>query len=191
MADTTDSPARRPPVPDGPRAGDTHRGGSAAVTPPGPQEVLARVRDLVAGTVMERVGIEVREASPHAVVASMPVAGNTQPHGLLHGGVSCLLAESLASLGATLHAATLGLVAVGIELNASHHRSASSGRVTGTATALHLGRRLASYDVRVEDERCRVLCTARVTCLLVERHDAGLREAVVPVADRQGPGDED
>src|SRR3954471_3486801 len=103
------------------------------------------------GTLIETMGITVTEASADRVVATMPVAGNTQPYGLLHGGASAVLAETLGSIAAAQHAGE-GRGAVGIELNATHHRSARSGVVTGTATALHLGRTLASYQVVVEDE---------------------------------------
>jgi 1,4-dihydroxy-2-naphthoyl-CoA hydrolase len=120
-----------------------------------------------AGTLLERMGIVVTEASAQRAVGTMPVAGNTQPYGLLHGGASAVLAESLGSIAAAAHAGQ-GRGAVGIELNATHHRSARSGVVTGTATALHLGRTLASYQVVVEDEDGRPVCTARLTCMLID-----------------------
>jgi 1,4-dihydroxy-2-naphthoyl-CoA hydrolase len=113
-----------------------------------------------------RLGIEILEASPQRVVGTMPVEGNTQPFGLLHGGASCVLAESLGSIGATLH----GLPdrrAVGTDINATHHRAATSGVVTGVATPLHLGRTVASYEVVIRDAEDRRICTARITCLLV------------------------
>jgi uncharacterized protein (TIGR00369 family) len=96
----------------------------------------------------------------------MPVEGNTQPFGLLHGGASCVLAESLGSIGASLHAMP-DLVAVGTDINATHHRAASSGIVTGVATPLYLGRTVASYQIVIDDAAGRRLCTARITCLLV------------------------
>ncbi len=96
----------------------------------------------------------------------MPVAGNTQPYGLLHGGASALLAETLGSYAAGTHAGP-GRRAVGLELNATHHRSAREGVVTGTARALHLGRSTATYEIVVEDSQGRRLCTARLTCLLL------------------------
>ncbi|MFC6713935.1 PaaI family thioesterase [Branchiibius cervicis] len=118
-----------------------------------------------AGTLIERMGIEILEASPERVVATMPVAGNTQPYGLLHGGASVVLAESLGSVGAALHAGP-NRVAVGVDINATHHRAARSGVVTGTATALSLGNTMASYDVVVTDEDGKRVCTSRITCLL-------------------------
>ncbi|MDX6296257.1 MAG: hypothetical protein QOI51_114 [Nocardioidaceae bacterium] len=114
----------------------------------------------------ERLGITIVEASPSRVVATMPVEGNTQPFGLLHGGASCVLVESLGSIGATLHAMP-ERIAVGTDINATHHRAASAGTVTGVATPLHLGRTVASFEVVITDERDRRICTARITCLLV------------------------
>ncbi|MDO8107652.1 hotdog fold thioesterase [Isoptericola sp. b441] len=115
---------------------------------------------------VERLGIQILEISAERAVATMPVAGNTQPYGLLHGGASAALAETLGSYAAAAHAGP-GRTAVGIELNATHHRSARDGLVTGTATALHLGRTTASYEIVVEDSAARRLCTARLTCLLL------------------------
>jgi 1,4-dihydroxy-2-naphthoyl-CoA hydrolase len=111
------------------------------------------------------MGIELLEARPERAVGRMPVDGNTQPYGLLHGGASCVLAEGLGSYAAALHALP-DRVAVGIDINATHHRAARDGYVTGTATAVHLGRQTASYDVVVMDEDGRRVCTARLTCLL-------------------------
>ena len=100
------------------------------------------------------------------VVATMPVEGNTQPQGLLHGGASCVLAETLGSVGAALHGAPLGKFAVGIDINATHHAGARSGLVTATATAVQLGGSLASYEIVIVDDSGRRVCTARLTCLL-------------------------
>nr|WP_269449917.1 PaaI family thioesterase [Auraticoccus cholistanensis] len=111
--------------------------------------------------------MELLEVSPERAVGRAPVAGNTQPFGLWHGGASCVLAESLGSLAAHAHALTLDLVAVGVDLNATHHRSAREGWVTGTATALRLGRTLASYEVVLTGDDGQRLCTARLTCSLV------------------------
>jgi len=128
---------------------------------------LRRLRELSAGTLLERMGIEILEVSPARAVGTMPVAGNTQPYGLLHGGASVVLAESLGSFAAAAHAGA-GRIAVGIEVSATHHRSARSGLVTGTATALHLGRSTASYEIVLEDSASRRLATARLTCVLMD-----------------------
>ena len=114
----------------------------------------------------DRMGFEMLSLTPERVVGRMPVAGNTQPAGLWHGGASCVLAETLASIGATAHARP-AQVAVGVDINATHHRPTSAGWVTGTATALRLGRSVASYEVVLTDDDDRRICTARVTCQLV------------------------
>ncbi|WP_022916440.1 PaaI family thioesterase [Ruania albidiflava] len=119
------------------------------------------------GTLIERMGIEITEVAPARAVGRMPVTGNTQPAGLLHGGASAVLAETLASLAATAHAGP-GRLAVGMDLNATHHRSMRSGWVTGTAVALHLGSRVAAYEIVLEDESQRRVCTSRLTCMLVD-----------------------
>jgi 1,4-dihydroxy-2-naphthoyl-CoA hydrolase len=126
---------------------------------------LAAMRTMAEGTLLERMQIEITEATPERLVATMPVAGNTQPYGLLHGGASVVLAESLGSVGAQLHAGP-GRVAVGLDINATHHRAARTGVVTGTATLLSAGRTLVSYEVVVTDEEGRRICTSRITCLL-------------------------
>lgn len=118
------------------------------------------------GTLIERMGIELIEATPERAVGTMPVAGNTQPAGLLHGGASVVLAETLGSFAAQLHAGPDRLV-VGIEINATHHSGAHSGIVTGVATAIHRGRTTASYEIVVTDESGRRVCTARLTCLVL------------------------
>ena len=122
--------------------------------------------DLPAAPIHDRLGITIVEASAARVVATMAVDGNTQPFGLLHGGASCVLAESAGSIGATLHALP-DRFAVGVDLNATHHRAVSSGTVTAVATPLHLGRTVASYEVVITDESKRRVCTARITCQLV------------------------
>jgi uncharacterized protein (TIGR00369 family) len=119
------------------------------------------------GPLAARMGITVTEASPERVVGTMPVEGNTQTFGLLHGGASCVLAETLGSIGAGLHGVrTLGRLPVGMELNATHHRSARQGIVTGVATPLHLGASIATYEIVITDERGDRICTSRLTCFL-------------------------
>ncbi|WP_183093427.1 PaaI family thioesterase [Nocardioides stalactiti] len=120
------------------------------------------------GALNEKLGIELVEISPERVVATMPVEGNTQPFRLLHGGASVALAETLGSIGSGLHAGQFGKVSVGVDINATHHRSATSGVVTGTATAIHLGRTSAAYDIVITDERGKRVCTSRITCALVD-----------------------
>src|SRR5690625_2393912 len=132
-------------------------------------QLLARLQASVGdlGTLTERLGIEFLSASPEEVSARMPVEGNTQVTGVLHGGATAALAETVASVAATLHAGE-GRVALGIDINATHHRAARSGWVTAVATPLHRGRRTATYDVAVRDDDGRRVCTARLTCMLVD-----------------------
>jgi len=136
--------------------------------------VLAELRRMGRGTLVERLGIELVEAGPDRVVGTMPVAGNTQPYGLLHGGASVALAETLGSYAAALHAGP-GRQAVGIEVSATHHRSVREGVVTGRATAVHLGGTTATYEIVVEDGTSRRICTARLTCLLIADRGASQR----------------
>lgn len=136
-----------------------------ATTAPSLAEGVAALRAMNPNSLMERMGIEVLEASAERLVATMPVEGNTQPYGLLHGGASVVLAETLGSIGAALHAGP-GKAVVGLDINATHHRAARSGLVTGTATPLSLGRTLVSYEVVVTDEDGKRICTSRITCLV-------------------------
>jgi 1,4-dihydroxy-2-naphthoyl-CoA hydrolase len=113
-----------------------------------------------------KMGFELLALTPERVVGRMPVEGNTQPFGLWHGGASCVLAETLASLGSFMHAQP-DKISVGVDINATHHRSVTAGWVTGTASALHLGKTIASYEIVITDDAGKRVCTARVTCQLV------------------------
>ena len=118
------------------------------------------------GDLNEKMGIELVDVSPERIVGTMPVKGNTQPYGLLHGGASVVLAESLGSVGSAMHAYP-ERIAVGVDINATHHRAAREGIVTGVATAIHLGRTSACYEVVITDEADRRVCTARISCALI------------------------
>ncbi|WP_226913614.1 PaaI family thioesterase [Gephyromycinifex aptenodytis] len=117
---------------------------------------------------MERMGIEITHVGPEGARGTMPVEGNVQPYGILHGGANAVLAETLGSYAASVHAGA-NRASVGIELSCTHHRAAREGIVTGEARAIHLGRSLATYEIVIEDDQQRRLCTARLTCLLRER----------------------
>lgn len=117
------------------------------------------------GALALKMGIEFVELSADHSVATMPVDGNTQVVGILHGGAHVVLAESLGSVSSAIHAGP-GRIAMGIEVNASHTRSISSGTVTATCTALSLGRTLATHEIVVRDESGRRLSTVRITNFL-------------------------
>jgi uncharacterized protein (TIGR00369 family) len=118
---------------------------------------------------VEAIGIEFVELNPEKVVATMPVDARTrQPFGLLHGGASAALAETVASVGATLNLDRQKQMAVGIELNANHLRGKRDGVVTATATPLHRGRKTHVWDIRIEDEAGRIICASRCTLAIVE-----------------------
>ncbi|HCD3017116.1 PaaI family thioesterase [Corynebacterium striatum] len=121
------------------------------------------------GELDKKMGVEVVEQSPEKVVATMPVEGNTQSFGLLHGGAMACLAEAVGSWAAVIHASTLGKVAVGVDINATHHASGRAGLVTATATAIKLGRTLCSHEVVITDEVGKRLCTARITNAVVDK----------------------
>ena len=129
---------------------------------------MEHVREIGGGQLAETMGIEILEASPERLVGRMPVEGNRQPFGLLHGGANVVLAESLGSIAAALHAGP-EKVPVGIEVSATHHRSATDGSVTGEARAISLGKTLATYEIVIVDDQDRRTCTARLTCLLRDR----------------------
>jgi len=130
-------------------------------------EVTTSPYPLEAGALAERMGIVILEITAERVVGTMPVEGNTQPIGLLHGGASAVLAETLGSLGAVMHGSTVGRpLAVGVDLNATHHRGVRAGTVTGVATPVHRGGTMATYEIVITDEKGDRVCTARLTCLL-------------------------
>ena len=150
MTDNTTSPSDRP------------TDSSASATDPAMLETFNRMNR---GTLGDRMGIEFLEVSAERVVARMPVEGNTQPYGLLHGGASVVLAETVGSVGAALVAGE-GRAAMGLDINATHHRGVRSGFVTATATVLSAGRSVAAYDVAIVDGEGRRVCTSRITCVL-------------------------
>jgi 1,4-dihydroxy-2-naphthoyl-CoA hydrolase len=118
------------------------------------------------GALDEKMGIRILEASPTRLVATMPVEGNTQAIGLLHGGANVVLAESLGSIGTALHAG-LDRRIVGVDINATHHRAVTTGIVTGVATPITLGKTLCCYEIVITDEEGHRTCTARITCLIL------------------------
>ena len=120
------------------------------------------------GALAEKMGIEFTEFTIDRAVATMPVEGNTQPVGLLHGGAYVVLGESLGSMAANLHAGPERL-AVGVDINATHTRSATSGLVTGVCTPVHLGRSMTVHEIAVTDDQGRRCSTIRITNMIKDR----------------------
>ncbi|MEN9956639.1 MAG: hypothetical protein RIR46_247 [Actinomycetota bacterium] len=125
------------------------------------------------GELAERMGIMLLELSAERAVATMPVEGNRQPLGLLHGGAYVVLAETLGSFAANVWGQPLGKFAVGIEINASHTKSATAGEVTATCTAISLGKTLTLHEIAVVDASGTRLSTVRITNLLRDRRSEG------------------
>jgi len=116
------------------------------------------------------LGIEIIELKPERVVATMPVDQRTrQPFGILHGGASVALAETVASIGATANVDRKEFLAVGLEINANHLRAKAEGQVTATATPIHIGRTTHVWDVRIVDESDRLVCVSRCTIAIRPR----------------------
>jgi 1,4-dihydroxy-2-naphthoyl-CoA hydrolase len=134
-------------------------------TSPSDIDGLAWVANRGMGALAETMGMRFLEFSIDRCVATMPVEGNTQPVGLMHGGAYVVLGESLGSMAANLHAGP-GRLAVGIDINATHTRSAMSGVVTGVCTPIHLGRSVTVHEIVVSDDQGRRLSTIRITNMI-------------------------
>lgn len=134
---------------------------------------LARYRDMRARGVAEALGIEVLELGPDRVVATMPVDERTrQPFGLLHGGASVVLAETVASLGAWMNCDRERQAAVGLEINANHLRAKCEGSVRAVATPVHRGRSTHVWSIEIRDEEERLVCLSRCTLAIVDQRNA-------------------
>lgn len=129
-------------------------------------EFMDQLRERGSGALDKKMGILIVEATPQRLVATMPVEGNTQPLGLLHGGANVVLAESLGSIGTQLHAGPDRRI-VGVDINATHHKSATKGIVTAVATAISLGKTICNYEVVITNDEGQRTCTARITCLIL------------------------
>ena len=129
---------------------------------------LVDLNRLSRGTLIEHLGIVFTAAGPDWLQATMPVDPRTrQPYGLLHGGASVVLAETLGSSAGNLCLDTTERMAVGLEINANHLRAMREGTVIGTARALHVGRSTHVWEIRIEDERGRAVCVSRLTLAVV------------------------
>ncbi len=142
---------------------------TTSAIPPAADQATAELFDRWAGEQLtERMGIKITEWNPERMVGTMPVTHNRQPFGLLHGGASAVLAETLGSTAAALWSMP-DRFPLGVELSCSHHRAAIEGEVTGVCTPLHRGRTVATFEIAISDEQGRRICTARLTCLLRDR----------------------
>ena len=125
------------------------------------------------GTMAEYIGIEWVEAGEDFLKAKMPVDHRTnQPYGLLHGGASCTLAETIGSVASAMVVDHSKFVCVGLEINANHVRSARQGFVTGVASALHLGANTHVWDVKIYDELEKLVCISRLTVAVIPRKES-------------------
>jgi len=131
-------------------------------------ELYARLVETNGGALTTKMGVEYLELSAEHSVATMPVLGNTQVVGILHGGAHVVIAESLGSVSSAIHAGP-GRLAMGIEINATHSRSIASGLVIATCDALVLGRTLCTHEIVMRDEEGRRLSTVRMTNILKDR----------------------
>lgn len=138
-----------------------------ALPPSLPLDTITKLAPAGEGAMNAHMGFELSYLTAQRIEGRIPVAANTQPLGLLHGGASIALAETLASLGSAVHAQSLGAIAVGLEINATHHRAATSGHAHGVATAIHLGRTTCTYEVVISNDEGKRLCTSRITCAVV------------------------
>ena len=130
------------------------------------------------GEFNQRIGMKLIEVSPERVIGTVPVEGNRQPYGLIHGGVNAALGETLGSVAAAVNAGP-ARAAMGLELSCTHHRAATSGLVTGVCTPLHVGRTVSTFETVITDDQGRRTCTVRLTCLLRDNP---------PGTDSQAPG---
>ena len=129
-------------------------------------DYLSIIRERGSGALDKKMGIEITEASLTRLVGTMPVEGNTQPMGILHGGASVVLAESLGSIGTQINAGANRRI-VGIDINATHHKATATGTVTGVATAVSIGKTLCCWDIVITNEDGQRTCTARITCMIL------------------------
>ena len=133
----------------------------------------ATVNDLTAlgrNTMSEYIGIEFMELGPDYLKGRIPVDHRTkQPYGLLHGGASCVLSETLGSIASALVIDREAFICVGLEINANHIRSATKGFVTGTASPLHLGKSTHVWDIKIHDEEGKLVCVSRLTVAVVPK----------------------
>lgn len=134
----------------------------------GEDSIPAELMKIGVGALGERMGMEITEFTVERCVGTLPVEGNTQPFGLMHGGAYVVLGESLGSMAASLHAGPTKRV-VGIDINATHTRAATSGKVTGVCTPVHLGRSMTVHEIAISDDQGKRCSTIRITNMIMDR----------------------
>ncbi len=136
---------------------------------------LEKINAMSTGTMAEHIGIRFSEMGENFLKATMPVDARTkQPYGLMHGGASAVLAETLGSVASALVLDQTVSLCVGLEINANHIRAAKQGLVTGTATPLHLGSSTHVWDIKIHDEKGKLVCVSRLTVAVLNRKDISL-----------------
>lgn len=134
---------------------------------------LADLKKLGNETMAEHMGIEWTEVGSDCLKARMPVDHRTkQPYGLLHGGASCVLAETIGSVASAMVVDHSKYYCVGLEINANHIRSAKEGFVSGTATPLHLGATTHVWDIKIHDDKHKLICVSRLTVAVIKRKES-------------------
>jgi len=134
---------------------------------------IEQIKPLGKDTMGEYIGIEWTELGDDFIKAKMPVDHRTkQPYGLLHGGASCVLSETIGSVASAMVVDHSKFVCVGLEINANHVRSARTGYVTGIATPLHLGANTHVWDIKIYDELEKLVCISRLTVAVIPRKDS-------------------
>jgi uncharacterized protein (TIGR00369 family) len=128
--------------------------------------------NLMLGEFNQRIGMKLTEVAADRIVGTVPVEGNRQPYGLIHGGVNAALGETLGSIAAAINAGPTR-AAMGLELSCTHHRAARDGLVTGVCTPLHIGQTVSTFETVITDEHGRRTCTVRLTCLLRDNPPGG------------------
>jgi uncharacterized protein (TIGR00369 family) len=134
------------------------------------------------GEFNEKIGLQLVEVTKDRVVGTLPVDGNRQSYGLIHGGANASLAEVLGSIAAAVNAGP-ERAAMGLELSCTHHRAVRAGRVTGVCTPLHVGRNVSTWETVITDDQGRRTCTARLTCVIRDAPEGGGLALVRPRPD--------
>ena len=136
------------------------------------QEIIDRIHSRSTSTMVENLGIEIIDVGKNFISGKMPVDERTkQPFGLLHGGASVALAETLGSIGAGMQIDHSLQSVVGIEINANHLKSVKSGWVFGTATAIRIGRKIQVWEIDIKDKNDNYVCKSRLTLAVIEKND--------------------